>query len=107
MEGLEALVPAGGVSGVLALVIGYLLNANRRDRQDYRQAVATERDQRAEAEREKDAVERQLDEERERRRKAEDATAQALAEITGLRSQVKHLEDEVARLTRLVEGGTR
>lgn len=105
MEGLEALVPAGGVAGVLAMVIGYLLNANRRDRQDYRQAVAAEREQRAKAEAETDAVERQLDDERERRRAAEDATAKALAEITGLRQQVKHLEVEVARLTRLVEGG--
>lgn len=37
-EQIAAWVGAGGAT-VLALVVGYLLNANRQDRRDYREAV--------------------------------------------------------------------
>lgn len=122
MGGLEALLPAGGVATVLAVIIGYLLNANRVDRQDYRAAVAAaearRREEVAEAERRCDAeqaaharTQEHLDLEREARRRAEDVAARATAamerandEIARLRREIQRLERDVQALTNADQG---
>lgn len=79
MGTVASLVPAGGVAVVLALVIGYLINGNRLDRRDYREAIA-QADREAEAERRRNGdLQRELDRERDSRRKAEDTAAKATA----------------------------
>jgi hypothetical protein len=103
--GVEALIPAGGVAGILAVVIGYLLRANATDRKDYRDAVAVADRKRDAAERAHTRTQQNLDAERELRRKAEDTAARAVAatersteELVRLRDETKRLEAEVARL---------
>lgn len=83
---LSTLVPAGGIAGVLAFVILYLLNSNRQDRienrkerEDYRQEIVALRQQHREdlarLELRVDQVERELEDERRARIAAEAATA--------------------------------
>ncbi len=57
---LAPLIGAGGGLGVLAFVIIYLLNSNRADRKDYREAIKEERTARRAAEERAALAERQL-----------------------------------------------
>jgi HAMP domain-containing protein len=102
---LVSLLPAGGVAVAFVILIGYLINGNRLDRTEYRKAVE-EADDRTEAERIRNVdLQRQLDAERELRRKAEDtasraasATERAADEIKALRERVGDLERQLARV---------
>lgn len=71
---LAPLVEAGGVLGILGLVIVYFMGGNRRDRQDYRTAIAAERERTL-------AAETALDVERALRRKAEDDAEKRVDEL--------------------------
>jgi CHASE3 domain sensor protein len=81
---LATLVSAGGGLGLLAVVIGYLLNSNRADRREYQGAVdrAERRADEAEArttaaEQRAEALQQTVDEARSGRRAAEDRAALA------------------------------
>ena len=94
---------------MLALVVGYLVNANRADRVDYRAALAEVRRELDDAEDDRDELHTRLDEERERRRRAEDEATRAIRameaaadEIGQLRRTVAELEAEVKRLRQLL-----
>lgn len=113
---------AGGVFGVLALVIAYLLFANWRDRQQHLTSIdaankrANEAEQRADAAESRERIAQQrLDEEREARRRAEDQHAQdkraaddqhaeLMREVRGLKSTVARLEAELARVVQTAGG---
>lgn len=97
MGDLATLLPAGGVLVALALVIGYLINGNRLDRRDYREAIR-QADAEAETERVRNTdLQRALDREREDRRKAQDAAAAAT-------SAANRATEEIAALRRQLEG---
>ena len=103
-DGSSGTLVTGGVAGALVLVIGYLLVSNRKDRVDYRAAVSAADARTAAADKRYDdevadhaRTELQLDDERERRRAAEDQLARLATEVAGLRDRIKHLEEEVAR----------
>jgi len=103
--GLETLLPAGGVAGILVVIIGYLLNANRVDRREYRQDLDA-LDGRLETERRRYAqLQLNLDEERDRRRTAESTAARAVTaveratdKIAALEERTRSLEAEVRQL---------
>ena len=88
---LAALLTGGGVLSLLAIGFIYLLAGNRADRVDYRKELADERTER-------ERLETLLDEERKRRRAAEDREAKLAREVAGLSERVEHLSAEVARL---------
>lgn len=78
---LAPLVEAGGVLGILAIVIVYLMSGARRDRQDYRTAIGA-LEKRIAAERERTlAAETAIDVERALRRKAEDDAERRVDEL--------------------------
>lgn len=88
MGDLATLVSAGGGLGLLAVVIGYLLNSNRADRREYQEAVdraerrADEADARVRAaEGRTEALQQAVDESRAGRRAAEDRAALAEREL--------------------------
>lgn len=87
MDDLAAFLPAGGlgafgVGGLLVMVVGYLLNANRADRREYQEAIDRAEKRADDAERRSYAAEQRaeglqqaLDEARRARRAAEDRLA--------------------------------
>jgi len=72
---LAALASAGG-AGLLVIVIGYLLVANRADRTQYEDLVDRSEARAITAETREDLARQKLDEERTRRHKAEDEAAE-------------------------------
>jgi cell division protein FtsL len=103
---LTTLLPAGGVAVAFVVLIGYLINGNRLDRRDYRQAIK-DADAEVEEERARNRnLQRQLDDERAQRRLAEDIAGRATAalersneEIAQLKLRVRNLEEQLARVT--------
>lgn len=89
-EWLPAITGAGAF-GLLALLIGYLFTANRADRRDYRSALRSE-------ERAHDLTQQRLDDERERRRKAEDTLAETGRKLDALRRDISHANELIAKL---------
>lgn len=120
-EQLQILL-GGGIFGVLAIVIGYLLFANWRDRQQHLTSITAANTRADEAEKRTDASEarervaqQRLDEEREARRRAEDQYAKAMREaadqhaelmreVRGLKSTVARLESELAHFVQTAGG---
>lgn len=97
MDDLATLVPAGGlgavgVGGLLVMVVGYLLNANRADRKEYQEAI-DRAERRADeaarrtyaAEQRAEALQRAVDEARMARRAAEDRLAMLERELARYR----------------------
>lgn len=72
MGDVATLVTAGGGLGILAFVIGYLLNANRVDRKDYGEAIDRHEKRADKAEVRAEALQQAVDEARAARRAAED-----------------------------------
>lgn len=108
MGDLAPFVQAGGAVGVvvvaLVAVIGYLLNSNRKDREQAlgQVAAAEKRADDAEAradlaEQKTSKAEERLDDERAKRRGVEDQLGQVLVEIRQLKHKVSHLEVELAK----------
>lgn len=83
----------GGVFGVLAFVILYLLNNNRKDRQDYRVAMQA-KDSELEDARDREAeAQEQVDHERRERRRIENE----------MNEKINQLQIQVGKLQRTVE----
>lgn len=95
---LPALTGAGAF-GLLVALIGYLFAANRTDRRDYRSALRAE-------EKAHDLTQQRLDEERERRRKAEDMLAETGRQLAALRGEVAHANELIAKLQAQMAGLT-
>ncbi|MGH3878077.1 MAG: hypothetical protein ACRDSK_13690 [Actinophytocola sp.] len=91
MNGLESLLPGMGVFGGFVVLIGYLFVANRTDRREYRAEI-----RRVEAAH--DVTQNRLDEQMERRRKAEDALADTNRQLKELRVQVEKQDRQIAEL---------
>lgn len=92
MDVVATLLTGGSVLGLLAVGFIYLLSGNRADRVDYRKALAQERAERAE-------VEKELDVALTRARAAEDREATNAREAKRLGEKVDNLTAQVANLT--------
>jgi uncharacterized protein YlxW (UPF0749 family) len=95
--GLESVLPfLPGATGyallgvVAALSLRYAFTADKRWREEYADHLATQQ---------------RLDEERERRREAEDKVSTLGRQVEGLEHRVAELTTEVARLRGVVDGG--
>ena len=120
-EQLQQLL-AGGVFGVLAIVIIYLLRSDAATRTQARLSIAAEQKRADDAERRADDAEarervaqQRLDEEREARRRVEDQHAKSMRdaadqhaelmrEVRGLKSTVARLEEELGRYVQTAGG---
>lgn len=71
MGDVATLAGAGGL-GILALVVGYLLNANRLDRKEYGEAIDKTEKRADKAEARAEALQQSVDDARTARRAAED-----------------------------------
>lgn len=100
---LAALIPAGGVAAVLAIVVGYLLRANHIDRMEYLDAVDRAEKRADEYLSRHRQTQEVLDTERASRRRTEDALAEAVRELAGLRDTVERQSRRIAEQTEQIE----
>jgi hypothetical protein len=84
--------------GALVALVGYFIVGNRGDRVDYRNALAELRKELKAERAEKELVERQLDDERAARRKAEDEKAASDRSVGALTYENAQVRAENARL---------
>lgn len=105
MDGLEALLPTGGIAAALCAVILYLLRANSVDRKDYREAIDVwEARSDVWEKRSNEALTRyrdlqaRLDQERVKRREAEDDAARQLMAVERISSEIATLRHEIQLL---------